>query len=164
MPFKYILKNRKGEVKMLRKVFVFMLVLSLVVGMLAGCSSPAEEETPEESTEEASMEETEEEATEEGEEAVEVQTDIAIALNSDITSLDPQGHNDTKSEAVSFLLFNRLFRLNTDFEVVSDLAESWEQPSDTEWVIKIKEGVLFHNGNEMTSKDVKFSLERSLEM
>lgn len=150
---------------MLRKVFVFMLVLSLVVGMLAGCSSPAEEETPEETTEEASVEENEEETTEEAaeEEAVEVQKDIAIALNSDITSLDPQGHNDTKSEAVSFLLFNRLFRLNTDFEYVPDLAESWEQPSDTEWVIKIKEGVMFHNGNEMTSEDVKFSLERSIE-
>jgi peptide/nickel transport system substrate-binding protein len=149
---------------MLRKLFVFMLVLSLVLGMLAGCSSPADEEASEETTEESSVEENEEAATEEEDEvAVEVQKDIAIALNSDITSLDPQGHNDTKSEAVSFLVFNRLFRLNTDFEYVPDLAESWEQPSDTEWVIKIKEGVMFHNGNEMTSEDVKFSLERSME-
>ncbi len=90
--------------------------------------------------------------------------EISIALSADITSLDPHGHNDTKSEAVSFLLFNRLFRLNTDFEVVPDLAESWDQPSETEWVIKIKEGVLFHNGSEMTSEDVKFSLDRSKEM
>jgi len=93
-----------------------------------------------------------------------VKNEIAVALSADITSLDPQGHNDTKSEAVSFLLFNRLFRLNTDFEVVPDLAESWEQPSDTEWVIKIKEGVLFHDGTEMTSEDVKISLDRSREM
>jgi peptide/nickel transport system substrate-binding protein len=74
------------------------------------------------------------------------------------------GHNDTKSESVSFLLFNRLFKLNTDFEVVPDLAESWEQPSDTEWVIKIKEGVMFHDGTEMTSEDVVYSLLRSKEM
>jgi len=59
------------------------------------------------------------------------------------------------------LLFNRLFRLNTDFKVIPDLAESWEQPSDTEWLIKIKEGVMFHDGSEMTSEDVKFSLDRS---
>jgi len=90
-----------------------------------------------------------------------VKEDISIALSADITSLDPQGHNDTKSERVSFLLFNRLFKLNTDFEVVPDLAESWEQPSPEEWVIKIKEGVKFHDGTEMTSEDVKFSLDRS---
>jgi peptide/nickel transport system substrate-binding protein len=93
-----------------------------------------------------------------------VKDEISIALSADITSLDPQGHNDTKSEKVSFLVFNRLFRLNTDFEVVPDLAESWEQPSPTEWVIKIKEGVTFHDGSEMTAEDVKFSLERSKEM
>ncbi len=93
-----------------------------------------------------------------------VKDEISIALAADITSLDPMGHNDTKSEKVSFLVFNRLFRLNTDFEVVPDLAEEWEQASDTEWVIKIKEGVTFHDGSEMTSDDVKFSLERSMTM
>jgi len=90
--------------------------------------------------------------------------EISIALAADITSLDPMGHNDTKSEKVSFLVFNRLFRLNTDFEVVPDLAEEWSQESDTEWVIKIKEGVTFHDGTEMTSEDVQFSLERSMTM
>lgn len=90
--------------------------------------------------------------------------DLTIALSADIASLDPQGHNDTKSEMVSFVLFNRLFRLNADFGIDPDLAEEWHQPSPTEWVIKIKEGVKFHDGTEMTSKDVKFSLDRSLEM
>jgi peptide/nickel transport system substrate-binding protein len=93
-----------------------------------------------------------------------VRDEISIALSADITSLDPMGHNDTKSEKVSFLVFNRLFRLNTDFEVVPDLAEEWSQESDTEWVIKIKEGVMFHDGTEMTSEDVQFSLERSMTM
>lgn len=138
---------------MLKRILMIILVLALVVGTLAGCSSTEadSEGDAEEKTEEVSSSEVVE------------KDEIVIALSADITSLDPQGHNDTKSEAVSFLLFNRLFRLNTDFEVVPDLAESWEQPSDTEWVIKIKEGVKFHNGNEMTSEDVKFSLERSLE-
>ncbi|MDA3937764.1 MAG: ABC transporter substrate-binding protein [Spirochaetia bacterium] len=90
--------------------------------------------------------------------------ELTVALSAGITSLDPQGHNDTKSEKVSFLVFNRLFKLNTDFKVVPDLAESWEQPSETEWLIKIKEGVMFHDGSEMTAEDVAFSLNRSKEM
>lgn len=138
-----------------------VLVLVLVLGMVAGCSSnepaPAGDD-PAPATDSSSDASAGDDAP-----AVE-KTDISIALSADITSLDPQGHNDTKSERVSFLLFNRLFRLNTDFEVVPDLAESWEQPSETEWVIKIKEGVKFHDGSEMTAEDVKFSLERSQEM
>lgn len=141
---------------MLKRNLSLLLVLMLVLASFAGCAKPAE-------TTEAVAEPTEsgEEATPEV--AKVVKEDIVVALAADIASLDPQGHNDTKSEAVSFLLFNRLFKLNTEFEVVADLAESWEQPSATEWLIKIKEGVMFHDGTELTAEDVKFSLERSLE-
>lgn len=133
---------------MLKRTLSLLLILLLVVGVFAGCAK----------TEPAS--DTSAEGNEPSNEVI-VKDEISIALSADITSLDPQGHNDTKSERVSFLLFNRLFRLNTDFEVVPDLAESWEQPSATEWVIKIKEGVKFHDGTELTAEDVKASLERS---
>jgi peptide/nickel transport system substrate-binding protein len=132
-----------------------LLILVLVLSLGVGCSKPAETTTAAPSQEDTTA------ATEP---AAPVKEELVIALSADITSLDPQGHNDTKSERVSFLLFNRLFKLNTDFEVVPDLAESWEQPSETEWVIKIKEGVTFHDGTPMTSKDVKYSLERSQTM
>ena len=138
----------------MKKLLSLLMIMALVIGTMAGCSSPAPEATTDQTgTETAATDEV----------AVKKE-ELKIALAADITSLDPQGHNDTKSERVSFLLFNRLFRLNTDFEVVPDLAESWEQPSDTEWVIKIKEGVMFHDGTEMKASDVKYSLERSLTM
>ncbi len=141
---------------MLKRNLSLLLVLMLVLGSFAGCAKPAETTEPTtEPTEQA------EETTPEVPKVV--KEDITVALAADIASLDPQGHNDTKSEAVSFLLYNRLFKLNTDFEVVADLAESWEQPSDTEWLIKIKEGVMFHDGTELTAEDVKASFERSLE-
>lgn len=141
---------------MLKRVFTLMLALMLVVGALAGCSSSSNggEKT----------EATTNESTNTVDDATPVSDELKIALSADITSLDPQGHNDTKSERVSFLLFNRLFRLDTDFNVVPDLAESWEQTSDTEWTIKIKEGVKFTDGKEMTSEDVKYSLDRSKTM
>ncbi len=148
-------KERRTNMK---KVLSLLMVMALVIGSLAGCASkPAEE--PAAGGQETGTEASAPEA------APEVAKDtLNIALSTDITSLDPQGHNDISSEKISFLLFNRLFKLNTDFEVVPDLAESWEQPSDTEWVIKIKEGVLFHDGSEMKASDVKYSLERSMTM
>lgn len=39
------------------------------------------------------------------------------------------------------------------------LVESYEIVSDTEWVFKLKQGVKFHNGEEMKAADVKASLE-----
>ena len=145
---------------MLKKSLSILLVLVLILGTFAGCGSQTEEPA----TEAEAPAENENENEAEAEPEVPAKEDIIVALSADITSLDPMGHNDTKSEAVSFLLFNRLFRLNTDFEVVPDLAESWEAVSDTEWVIKIKEGVMFHDGTEMTAEDVAFSLLRSQEM
>jgi len=137
----------------MKKIVSLLLVMALVMGLFAGCGSkPAETES--------TGTETAPEATEE----VITKDELVIALAADIASLDPQGHNDTKSEPVSFLMYNRLFRLSTDFDIVPDLAESVEQPTDKEYVIKIKEGVMFHDGTEMKASDVKFSLERSLTM
>lgn len=143
----------------MKRLLSLFMITALVLGMLAGCSSaPANENSGEEKSPESNTA-SEAEAT-----PVVQKDELKIALSADITSLDPQGHNDTKSEKVSFLMYNRLFRLDTNFEVVPDLAESWEQPSPTEWIIKIKEGVKFHDGTEMKASDVKFSLDRSLTM
>jgi peptide/nickel transport system substrate-binding protein len=88
---------------------------------------------------------------------------ITVALPSDIVSLDPMDHNDIYSEKVSLLVFNRLFKFDTSFKVVPDLVATWSQPSAREWLFKIKSGVKFHDGSEMTSADVKFSMDRSRE-
>ncbi len=144
---------------MLKRVLALLMIGVLLVGAVTGCSSKPATDEVKPSDDSASQESSEKKS----EETAVAKKDLTIALSADIASLDPQGHNDTKSERVSFLLFNRLFRLNTDFKVVPDLAEEWSQPSDTEWVIKIKEGVKFHDGTEMKAEDVKFSLERSLE-
>jgi peptide/nickel transport system substrate-binding protein len=86
---------------------------------------------------------------------------IVVALQADLTSLDPMGHNDIYSEKTSLLVFNRLFKFDTSFKVVPDLVDKWSQPSPKEWLLKIKSGVKFHDGTEMTSADVKYSMDRS---
>jgi len=41
------------------------------------------------------------------------------------------------------------------------LAESWEyDEAEKAWTFKLRKGVLFHDGKEMTSRDVKFTFDR----
>ena len=51
------------------------------------------------------------------------------------------------------------------FPLEGDLAESWQQTSDTTSVFRLRRGVRFHNkppvnGRELTAEDVRFSIER----
>jgi len=57
-----------------------------------------------------------------------------------------------------------LFTLNPDFEVIPLLVDSYSWSDDKlTMTINLKQGVMFHNGEEMTSEDVKVSYERYLE-
>jgi len=45
------------------------------------------------------------------------------------------------------------------------LATSWESNENgTEWIFHLRKGVKFHTGNEMTAKDVKWSIERTIRL
>lgn len=117
------------------------------------------------STEAEKAKETGTEAAEKTDEGGEVtKADIVLASKSDIKTLDPMGTNDTTSSVAHRHIYSRLVEINENAETVGDLAESWEQVSDTEWKFKLHEGVKFHDGSEVKASDVKFSLERAKEM
>ncbi|MGE4352855.1 MAG: ABC transporter substrate-binding protein [Oscillospiraceae bacterium] len=88
-------------------------------------------------------------------------SDINIAQCTDITSLDPQGHNSVSSGNVTRMLYDCLIRLDTDGTTfVPMLADSWEWLDDNTIEFKLKQGVHFHNGDELTSEDVLYTFDR----
>ncbi len=59
------------------------------------------------------------------------------------------------------LVYNTLLQFNEDFEINPELALSWDvDDAGTTYTFKIREGVTFHNGDEMTAQSVKWSFER----
>ena len=85
---------------------------------------------------------------------------IVIAIESEPTTLNPYDHAAVVSGYMNQLTYNRLFRLNIDtLEPEPELAESFEAVDDVTWVFRLRQGVLFHDGTEMTAEDVKASME-----
>jgi peptide/nickel transport system substrate-binding protein len=86
---------------------------------------------------------------------------LILADSTDAASLDPHVQNDGQSEQVVAMLYSTLLKFEADGRIVPDLAESWEVSADSRtWTFKLRQGVKFHNGKEMTAADVKATYER----
>jgi peptide/nickel transport system substrate-binding protein len=76
-------------------------------------------------------------------------------------SLDPH----TASTEASFQVLNNVLETLTffddDMNLIPWLAETWDQSEDgLTWTFKLREGVMFSNGREMTAEDVVWSFQR----
>ena len=85
---------------------------------------------------------------------------LTIGLDSSIVSLDPTDYRDRNTQVALKNMFDSLTTRDKDLKVVPQLAESWKTLDDTTWEFKLRRGIKFHNGDEFTSKDVKFTLDR----
>ena len=83
-------------------------------------------------------------------------------LWADPPTLDPHLTGDTTSAGVVVELFSGLVSINTDLELVPDIAQEW-QVDDTGMVytFTLRDNVTFHNGKKVTAEDFKWSIERA---
>jgi len=65
---------------------------------------------------------------------------------------------DVDTMAVNGNIFNCLIEFDTNFKIIPALAKSWNNPNDNTWRFNLREGVKFHNGNNFTAEDVKFTI------
>ncbi|MBD8057610.1 peptide ABC transporter substrate-binding protein [Cellulomonas sp. JH27-2] len=90
---------------------------------------------------------------------------LTIGTTDKVTVLDPAGSYDNGSFAVMNQVFP--FLLNTPYgspDVKPDIATSAEFTSPTEYTVKLKPGLKWANGHDLTSSDVKFTFDRQLKI
>ncbi|MGE4583641.1 MAG: ABC transporter substrate-binding protein [Sphaerochaeta sp.] len=88
---------------------------------------------------------------------------ITVGQGADVTSFDPHIGKETPAVAVTNHIFDTL--VDTDpvtGEVVPQIAEKWEVLSPVSYRFHIRKGLKFHNGEDLTADDVKFSLDRAI--
>lgn len=84
---------------------------------------------------------------------------IAVPFGFDDTNPDPAiGWNGWRTSDTG--VTETLYWLNHDGELAPRLAESATSISPTEWEIRLRDGVTFHDGEAMDAEAVKFSLMR----
>ena len=90
---------------------------------------------------------------------------LTIGTTDKVTTLDPAGSYDNGSFAVMNQVFP--FLMNTPYgspDVEPDIADSAEFTAPTEYTVKLKPGLKWANGHDLTASDVKFSFDRQLKI
>jgi peptide/nickel transport system substrate-binding protein len=84
---------------------------------------------------------------------------LRFGLSSYPPSFQPWVQAGTAAGTVTLLTHRGLISYDKAGQLRGELAESWERDGDTGWVFHLRQAV-FHNGDPVTSEDVKWSLEQ----
>ncbi|WLR49681.1 ABC transporter substrate-binding protein [Bacillus tianshenii] len=91
--------------------------------------------------------------------------DLTVGMGADLTKLDL--HTSTVlSDRIPLLhVQEMLVTIDDNMKIVPMLAKDWEMSEDKKKItFNLRNSVKFHNGKEMTSEDVKYSIERFMEV
>jgi peptide/nickel transport system substrate-binding protein len=79
-------------------------------------------------------------------------------------TFDPAYQLSNDDASLVYATYNRLMDLDDNFEVVPELATSWEQSDDGRtWTFHLRQGVTFHDGSEFDAADVVYTFRRMLD-
>jgi len=86
---------------------------------------------------------------------------LKAAFSADPAGFDPMRGPSGMSHVVIEQVYSTLMALDPDANPYPELAESFAASDDgLEYTFKLRPGIVFHNGDELTADDVKFSFDR----
>ncbi|MGH7832408.1 MAG: ABC transporter substrate-binding protein [Candidatus Binatia bacterium] len=85
---------------------------------------------------------------------------LNVGLNADIYGLNPFIRMRSIDLSVRQMAYETLVSVDSKLEIKPWLAESWKvSPDQKEFAFNLRRGVKFHNGQEMTAEDWKWTVE-----
>ena len=79
------------------------------------------------------------------------------------TNLDPAFLSSLTDAHITYQIYDKLVYIDEENQpdITRSVAENWESDeAGLVWTFNLRQGVLFHDGKEMTSEDVKFTFDR----
>jgi len=86
--------------------------------------------------------------------------ELKIAVAADVTSIDPHFFNLFPNNNIAEHIFDKLVQMDADSRMIPGIATSWKALDEKTWEFKLRKGVRFHDGSELTAEDVAFSINR----
>ncbi|EMA48525.1 putative dipeptides/oligopeptides ABC transporter periplasmic substrate-binding protein [Halococcus thailandensis JCM 13552] len=87
---------------------------------------------------------------------------LKVGIKSEPWNLDPALYTDTGSRIISNVVYDNIVGIEPTEGPTPEVATKLAEPvgeNGKKWNIKLKEGVKFHDGSEMTAEDVKYTFE-----
>lgn len=132
---------------MVKKIISFALVMAMMLSLVACTGGKTAKEQAETPSQGSSTEGTAEK---------QYKKNIVIGVDTEAVSLDTHSDADTASLIADNLCYDTLiFRDMETGEYSGGLAESWEFLDDVTLKLNLRKGVIFGDGNEMTSDDAR---------
>jgi peptide/nickel transport system substrate-binding protein len=79
-------------------------------------------------------------------------------------SMDPADMHSGDDAYHTFAVYNRLVDVDDNFKVLPELATEWSvSPDNLTWTFKLRQGVKFHSGKDLSSADVVYTFKRLLD-
>lgn len=142
------------------KLIALPLCIALIFAMLAGCGGGNSDEESSVSAADATEEGAAAEEKESVAEAVTKDT-LVVGAYAETPGLDPLNNSGNVQYMFGLCVYENLFTTDIDGNLTPGLATDWVFNDDgTELTIHLQEGVKFHNGNDFTSEDVLYTVER----
>lgn len=85
---------------------------------------------------------------------------IAVGHGSSTDNFNPAVWDHVFVQVMGSALHNYLTEIDSDGTLIPELAEAWEASDDARvWTFRIREGITFHSGKDMTPADVAASID-----
>jgi peptide/nickel transport system substrate-binding protein len=91
------------------------------------------------------------------------QGELRLAIPWTPENLDPTMNLSSIRAMVGVSMFDSLVGRDADSRIVPQLAESWRILDDTTWQLKLRRGVVFHDGEPFNAETVRFTFQRVLD-
>ena len=152
---------------MKRRISVYFMTALLIMTALGGCAGGTGTSSEDKSSLESTVAESSQDAASQSTETVGAGEPVyggkvVVGIQQDMDSLDPHKATAAGTKEILFNIFEGLVKPDPNGNLINAVASDYSISEDgLTYTFTVREGVKFHNGNNVTAEDVKYSLERA---